>query len=296
VTQPKVLVATDLGAAADEAIRQADRWATLSGAELVVCHVTNEDAPYWSLLPMRQAEVHARAIAATSRAGLVVTERVRQITGRDGVQVITRAGHAEAEICSLADELAPDLVVVGSRGLEGFDRLLAGSVSERVVRHASCPVLVARSSPEGGGVLAATDFSDPAAPALASAFKVATWLGAPLTVMHALDMMPSSMMSLTVPFGGSVLPLPVGDQSAIREAAASMLREQLAQQHADGEILVEDGPAATVIAEVAQRLGSRLVIVGTRGRTGLSRLALGSVAASVLAAAHCSVLVVRLRA
>ncbi len=295
MTLGKVLVATDLGAAADEAIRQGDRWARATDAELIVCHVTGDDAPFWSLLPVREAEQRARSVASASRAELLLQKRVREVTDRDDVRVITRMGRPDSEICSLADTLAPDLLVVGSRDLRGIDRLVAGSVAERVVRHASCPVLVARPSPDSGCVLAATDFSDPAAPALASAAKIASLIGAPLTLMHALDMTASSIMSAAVPFGGTVLPLPLADQGAVREAATSMLREQLVKHRTEGETLVDDGPPATAIIEAATRLAPRLVVLGTRGRTGLSRLALGSVAERVLGEVRCSVLVVRLR-
>lgn len=296
MTLGKVLVATDLGAAADEAIRQGDRWARAMNAELIVCHITGEDAPYWSFVPVREAELRARAVATASRAELLVQKRVHELTDREEVRVITRPGRPEAEICALAEVLAPDLVVVGSRDLHGIDRLIAGSVAERVVRYASTPVLVARPSPDSGGVLAATDFSDPAAPALAFAAKIASLLGAPLTLMHALDMTPSAMMSAAIPFGGIVVPLPVEDQEAVREAASSMLREQLRQQRAVGEILVEDGSPATAIIEAATRLAPRLVVLGTRGKTGLTRLALGSVAERVVDEVRSSVLVVRLRA
>jgi nucleotide-binding universal stress UspA family protein len=63
---------------------------------------------------------------------------------------------------------------------------------------------------------------------------------------------------------------------------------------AEGECLVVGAPAAPEIVQAARELPAELVVVGTRGRTGLSRLALGSVAEEILASAHCSVLVVRL--
>ena len=52
------------------------------------------------------------------------------------------------EIVGLAEEVGADLIVVGSRGLGGFRRALMGSVSESVVRHAHCPVLVFRAEAE----------------------------------------------------------------------------------------------------------------------------------------------------
>jgi nucleotide-binding universal stress UspA family protein len=53
-------------------------------------------------------------------------------------------GRADVEIVELAEELGADIIVVGSRGLGGFRRVLIGSVSDSVVRHAPCPVLIVR--------------------------------------------------------------------------------------------------------------------------------------------------------
>jgi nucleotide-binding universal stress UspA family protein len=55
-----------------------------------------------------------------------------------------RMGEVDLEIVALAEELQADLIVMGSRGLGGLRRVLMGSVSDSVVRHAHCPVLVVR--------------------------------------------------------------------------------------------------------------------------------------------------------
>ncbi len=63
-------------------------------------------------------------------------------------QAHLRMGKPAAEIVALAEELGVGLVVVGSRGLGGVRRALMGSVSDSVVRHAHCPVLVVRKEGE----------------------------------------------------------------------------------------------------------------------------------------------------
>jgi nucleotide-binding universal stress UspA family protein len=55
-----------------------------------------------------------------------------------------REGRPDAEITALAEEIGAGLIVVGSRGLGGIRRTMLGSVSDSVVRHAHCPVLVVR--------------------------------------------------------------------------------------------------------------------------------------------------------
>ena len=84
-------------------------------------------------------------------------------------------------------------------------------------------------------------------------------------------------------------------QDEVRAAAASRLKQALESAGGEGEARVLDGSPATAIVQTAEDLPAELVVVGTRGRTGLSRLALGSVAERVIRAAGCSVLVVRLR-
>ena len=59
-----------------------------------------------------------------------------------------RMGQVDLEIVALAEELQADLIVMGSRGLGGVRRALIGSVSDSVVRHAHCPVLVVRPEKE----------------------------------------------------------------------------------------------------------------------------------------------------
>ena len=92
-------------------------------------------------------------------------------------------------------------------------------------------------------------------------------------------------------------PVPTVSQHVADELRAHLLtrlQASLERFRAEGERLVVDGPAAIAIVKAARDLPAELVVVGTRGRTGLSRLTLGSVAEAVLSSAPCSVLVVRL--
>jgi nucleotide-binding universal stress UspA family protein len=74
------------------------------------------------------------------------------------------------------------------------------------------------------------------------------------------------------------------------------LRRALAECGAEGDVRVVDGTAAEAIARSAAELGAELIVVGTHGRTGIGRLALGSTADRVIGDAECSVLAVRLGA
>ncbi len=63
-----------------------------------------------------------------------------------GVTTVVRVGNPGLEIADYATQLGADLIVISSHGYHGLKRLLLGSVAERVIRHAECPVLVLRRS------------------------------------------------------------------------------------------------------------------------------------------------------
>jgi nucleotide-binding universal stress UspA family protein len=82
----------------------------------------------------------------TRRGQGLLDEQVRKIEAAGGsvAQAHLREGKPEAEITAVAEEIGAGLIVVGSRGLGGIRRAMLGSVSDAVVRHAHCPVLVVR--------------------------------------------------------------------------------------------------------------------------------------------------------
>jgi nucleotide-binding universal stress UspA family protein len=170
-----------------------------------------------------------------------------------------------------------------------------GSVAERVVRHAHCSVLVARNAASSGVVLAATDLSDPSLPAVEAAVEEGRRRGARLVVVTVVDWQgPAWMTAAGTPFGiGAAMP-PAELQEELRSSLETLLRRALDRFGGSGETRVLYGSPASAIVHAAESLGAELVVVGTRGRTGLARLALGSVAERVVAGAPCSALVVRL--
>ncbi len=102
--------------------------------------VAREDSVLLEQL-QRQFEQMSRRVLETE------VEKVRE-AGGTVAQTHLRMGKAASEIVELAEELGAGLVVVGSRGLGGIRRALMGSVSDSVVRHAHCPVLVVRREEE----------------------------------------------------------------------------------------------------------------------------------------------------
>ena len=85
------------------------------------------------------------------------TDALQQLIQRDwkdlAAEAVARIGHPAVEILSEANDFRADLIVMASRGLSLFERLHVGSVAERVVERASCPVLVVKRKENGGGLL-----------------------------------------------------------------------------------------------------------------------------------------------
>ncbi len=291
----RVLVATDLSPPADEAIRQADAWARAADAKLAVCHVLPNPLRANPLFPELNARMAVAATTLAARAGLELEERVSALTGRGAgeLEVRIEEGDPLPMLLRFAEQWDADLLVVGSHGTSGISRILLGSVGDRAVRYAHCSVLVARPFARSGRVLAATDLSETSLRGLAEAAGAARRHGARLSVLHAVDSGLSLAAYTALERGGPPLSSLEEAGRRARETATRALADVLARLAVEAEMLVEDGPAAPVILGAADRLGADLVVVGTHGRTGIERLALGSVAETVVRAAACPVLVMR---
>jgi len=212
-------------------------------------------------------------------------EQVQKIrkAGDEVAQVHPRAGLPDAEILALAEELGVGLIVVGSRGRGGIRRALMGSVSDSVVRHAHCPVMVARGEPLifPGKILLATDGSEEAELAATAAAKLAKSTASELQVAHVAAQYSYARAA------GEELP----------DVAQQVLDEQVSRlQHAGvtvAEAYVRVGPPAAVIVALTEHIGAQLIIMGSRGMGGIRRALMGSVSDSVVSHAHCAVMVVR---
>lgn len=293
----RVFCAIDFSEAADEAIRQADELARVHQAELLVYHARSSSVGSHPLLPQLDPQAIADLPALQARVLDAITERVTALTGRsaDDVQAQVGEGAAYAAIVSRAEAAGADLIVVGGQGASGIKRMLLGDVAERVVRYAHCPVLVARPGAKTGRILVGTDFSDPALPAVAAAAEQARLRKARVTIVHSLDLPQPASTPLSPELGPQLGAPTVPDKTELHKAAHERLAGAIARFQIAADPVVTDGPPAADIPRLAEELPADLVIVATAGRTGISRVMLGSVAEAVVRAAPCSVLVVRLK-
>jgi nucleotide-binding universal stress UspA family protein len=145
----KILLATDGSGEASLALTTAADMARSTGSELHVAFVfpTTVQRPFPSPVTSRPREMLERELEeAMQQAQHFLDEQVERVK-EEGVSVAEAhlvRGRPERELVHLSEEIGAGLIVMGSRGLGGVRRALMGSVSDAVVRHAHCPVLIVR--------------------------------------------------------------------------------------------------------------------------------------------------------
>jgi nucleotide-binding universal stress UspA family protein len=233
--------------------------------------------------------------AITASADETLREAVERL-GSSGRSVHGEVllGRAASAIIDQARDFHADLVILGSRGHGAIATLLLGSVSSEVVDHAPCPVLVARRGTLSRAVFA-TDDSPSAQAAEAVLARWPIFAGLPIRVLSVAEVVHPWTTGIAPTMYGQVLD---GYAAELRESkvqhqqiaaeAATRLRES--GRSADSEM--RDGDAAGEIVAAAEQGQADLIVLGSRGRTGLTRLLLGSVARNVLSGSTASVLVV----
>ena len=196
--------------------------------------------------------------------------------------------------------LPADLIVMGTHGRSGFERLMLGSVTERVLRKARRPVLtVPAGSPEavdtGRGafdrILCAVDFSECSMAALAYAGSLAEESRARLAALHVIELAPPAYDPLV----GPPIDLPGYRQAcetAGRERLRNVIPMALRTSTSIEEIIVCGKPHHEIL-RVADEWRSDLIVLGVHGRNVVDRLLFGSTVEPVVRRARCPVLTVR---
>lgn len=282
-----ILVAIRLDETAIEPLRQAVDIAGHFKVKLYVCHVLPDLFSVRPLFPHLQFNDSFKIAELESAARRALSTRVAAFVNPEGedCELLIEYGTEHAAILRAAERVGAGLIVVGP----GSDTQRLTSISERVVRYAHCTVLIARP-PSEGCVLAATDFSIPATPAVDAAASAASRRDKDLVILHSIDI----VRFVILPDASMPELPPVDLQNDVRQALQERLDAAVREFGAKSGILAR-GPAETAILDAMASLPASLIVMGTHGRSGLSRLALGSVAEAVVRGATCSVLVVRLK-
>ncbi len=291
----RILLATDGSECAETAGRVAVDLANRSGAELDVVHA-------FEFVPPREYASVALRLRSPSKCVKqgreVLDEQVRRIEEMGGAVADARlcTGSPAGQILCAAEETDAGLVVVGRRGLGGVKRLVMGSVSEGVVQHARCPVLVVCGDGDvwpPARVVIADDSSEDARKAGELAAGIGVLFGAEGVLVQVYPRVLKSSQEM------SALESRIVDH-ALREAE-SELRDRaenlapLLGQRPDVKLVVDeaaegvDGVARTLLEEAAG--APSLISVGSRGLGAVQRARVGSVSTKVVRAAEGPVLV-----
>jgi nucleotide-binding universal stress UspA family protein len=228
-----------------------------------------------------------------------------ETTGDVPVDIVIDEGNPTSCILNQADAMPADVLVVGTHGRSGFQRLVLGSVTEKVLRQASCPVLsVPPRVPDAvpaapvlfKRVLCATDFSDCSMHALNYAVSIAQEADAHLTVLHVMQY---DMEEIT-PEMRSVIADERLSVTAFRrrctEHSLQRLRDAVPDavlQYCTVETLVSDGKPYREILRVAATQHSDLIVIGVHGRGPADLMFFGSTTQHVVRHATCPVLTLR---
>jgi nucleotide-binding universal stress UspA family protein len=262
----------------------------LPGAGITLLRVVPADAP-----------ADARASAA---AELEALARRIEAQGGGSVRTLIAAGTPADQIVAVAADLRPTLIACMTHGRSGFDRLVLGSVAEKLIRGAPVPVLAVRSMAEPA----------PPAPRPLLARVLVPYDGSgiarrSLDVLAGLDGRRAARVTLlsVIEAADEFSPGPPGSGAARDELAVELFRlrraEALEQLEAEAARARELGFAAEVdvalggpaprILDRADAVGASLIAMTTHGRAGITRWTLGSVTERVIRAAHVPVLVGR---
>jgi nucleotide-binding universal stress UspA family protein len=213
-------------------------------------------------------------------------------------------GSTATAILAKADAMPADLLVMGTHGRSGFERLVLGSVTEKVLRKAACPVLtVPKAVPDVvpappvlfKRIICAIDFSDCSMHALNYAMSLAQEADAHLTVMHVIELPPDVPREVheTVLAG----PRNLREYLALAEEdARARLKEAIpdsVRAYCTVDTVQPTGKPYREILRVAEEQTADLIVIGIHGRGPVDRLLFGSTAEHLVRQASCPVLTLR---
>jgi nucleotide-binding universal stress UspA family protein len=263
-------------------------------ASLLLEHVTESMPPMYPYYAFPNAYVEISQ-ELRSNAEQQIQEFAKTHT-RPGVQpeCSVHEGAVANVILDLAEAQAVSLIVMGTHGLRGIERAMLGSVTDKVLRKAHCPVLAVRKPAHDlvtqAGVLdviqlqrilCCTDFSDQSEQALEYAVSLAREYEAELTLLHVLEGV-------------------AGSADVENEIAKAMenLEKQLSPEtrtNCKVNTLVRIGNPYQQIIELALESRTDLIVMGVRGRNALDLAVFGSTTYRVVQLGPCPVLVVHTR-
>ncbi len=284
ITLKNILFATDFSQAADAAAPIAIQIARRYGAKVYGVHVNRFD-DYTVAAPNAWAAMAEAAEKETKEDAGRLNEQLQGIEH----EVVIGEGNLWEVLSNLISEKEIDLVVVGTRGRTGFGKTLLGSVAEQILRQSPCPVLTVGPHVNPWSdeyvkmreIVYATDLATDTPVAAPYAISLAQENQAHLVLLHVIEH----------PKPGDLVDSPEGVNLKARKLQ-QLVTEQ-AGLWCEPTYIVEQGPAAEKILDVAKRRHTDLIVMGARPAKGLAtHLNMGTVH-KVVSQATCPVLTVR---
>jgi nucleotide-binding universal stress UspA family protein len=296
LTLTRILCPTDFS---DVSLR-AEAYATaLAGHYDASLHLLHVDPPMPIMAPYGEIPVDIRLFEVQREQALtdLAEAKARALAAGVAVETSIRGGHAAREILAVVHEQGTDLVVLGTHGRGGVEHLLLGSVAEKIVRKAPCPVMVVPpgAHPETGvlfsRILCPVDGSPASADAVTFALSLARETDGLLTLLYVVE---------PVPAAGEFGAIDVQEYQKLGEAhARTILRDAVAADIREWCRLEERialGKASDRILDTANAEQADIIVMGVRGRGAIDVLAFGSTTNDVIRRAGCPVLAVHPRA
>jgi nucleotide-binding universal stress UspA family protein len=292
----QILCPVDFSPFARRALDHAAVLARWYEAELTVLHVS----PLMPTLFGMEPAVNAATLApfdreALGRELLKFVGETANATPRP--QLLVRSGPAAATVLGYAVENNTDLIVLGTHGRTGFERFMLGSVTEKVVRKATCPVLtVPRGASEGpesplfGRILCAVDFSPASDRAAQYALSLAQEAKGQVTLLHVVEWLPDASFAKYPGFDVDHF-----RKSLLADARArtEALVPEEAQAWCEVDTRVVCGKPYQEILRIARNDDTHLVVLGVHGHGPIDRMLFGSTPQQVVRQAECPVLTIR---
>jgi nucleotide-binding universal stress UspA family protein len=284
-----ILVPTDFSEHAEHALASAVRLARSFKASIHLLHVVqlpllavSPEMPSVPVTFWQELREHGKARLAP------VQKRIQSEGVPCEIEVLEDIpGFA---ISAAAERIHADLIVMGSRGLSGVKHLLLGSVAERTVRGAPCPVLTVKAGELSlRAIVVPMDFSPASQRALELAKSLVKSAGAAHLILVHAYYVPVELEQYLATHGDPFFDRLSKGVTKDLEAILVSLQDA----GISSEYVARPGVPEAVILEVALETKAGLIAMGTHGRRGLAHLLLGSVAEKIVRGAEVPVLTVR---
>ena len=255
-------------------------------SEVTVVHVVSHEFMHPELKAQYQLppSILHRIDDAYLEAGKKIVRNAEEMFREAGIKVDARLVKYEdpAEfLLQLVKDEKYDLVIIGNRAEHQSERYSLGSVTEKVARHAECPVLIVKKKPKVEKILTAVDGSKHADKALEYAVQLARNYSAHLALVHVEE-------DRLIRIGGPQVVDCLGSvgECILKDASTKV-------QGVTFDKMLEYGSPAEIIIKVAKKADVDIIVIGSRGLSSVRRYLLGSVSDDISMHARSSVLIVR---